>query len=388
MNKKIAIATTILFAIAIFDLVLLNTKTDDRHRQYGADNYQQAKRSTGLDVQSKCHGQGPVDLTVSPMRLQDIDYILPYGIMIGAHVTPIDHQYYEPADRSLGRDAYPVLAIADGFITKIEHRTNDIQERFGEVDEYRLEFEHTCTFSSYFDLVTSLSPEILEQANFSGNRSVGVRIPVKAGQVIGRIGGQTLDFAVWDYEKVLTGFVNPEQYNAEPWKIHTVDPYDYFVEPVRSQLLAKTTRTAAPRGGKIDYDIDGKIVGNWFLEGTNGYGGLSGTQDQYYWKNHLSIVYDAEIPDTIIISVGDFQGAARQFRVRGNSPDPATIGVSKTPTKYGLISQNAPGIPAGEFIGTMLVQLIDNRLLKLEIFYNQAASQVSGFTSDARRYER
>ncbi len=48
----------------------------------------------------------------------------------------------------------------------------------------------------------------------------------------------------------------------------TVDTFDYFDEPVKSQLLAKSLRIALPVGGKIDYDIDGKLIGNWFREGS------------------------------------------------------------------------------------------------------------------------
>jgi len=33
-------------------------------------------------------------------------------------------------------------------------------------------------------------------------------------------------------------------------------------------LYGKNPRTVEPRGGKIDFDIDGVLSGNWFLEGT------------------------------------------------------------------------------------------------------------------------
>lgn len=49
-----------------------------------------------------CSGAGPVTFAVSPMRYEDVLHMLPYGMLAGAHVTPIDHMYFEPADRSLG----------------------------------------------------------------------------------------------------------------------------------------------------------------------------------------------------------------------------------------------------------------------------------------------
>ncbi|MDA1280833.1 MAG: hypothetical protein O3B95_12500 [Chloroflexi bacterium] len=57
---------------------------------------------------------------ISPMRPEDILHLLPYGMLAGAHVTPIDHMYFEPADRSLGRDIYEVRAIQDGVIYNLQ----------------------------------------------------------------------------------------------------------------------------------------------------------------------------------------------------------------------------------------------------------------------------
>ncbi|MCH8908147.1 MAG: hypothetical protein IH840_13745 [Candidatus Heimdallarchaeota archaeon] len=32
-------------------------------------------------------------------------------------------------------------------------------------------------------------------------------------------------------------------------------------------MLEKNPRTVEPFGGKIDYDIDGRLIGNWYLQG-------------------------------------------------------------------------------------------------------------------------
>ena len=83
-------------------------------------------------------------------------------------------------------------------------------------------------------------------------------IPIEAGQLIGTAGGG-FDFSVHDTKEYLS-FVVPEHYFEESFKMYTVDPYDYFAEPVRSQLLEKNVRKVEPFGGKIDYDIDGRLV--------------------------------------------------------------------------------------------------------------------------------
>ena len=73
--------------------------------------------------------------------------------------------------------------------------------------------------------------------------------------------------------------------------------------------MAKSPRTAEPRGGRIDYDIDGRLVGSWFLEGTVDYSGgstptICGNRPCPYWTGHLSIAYDHIDPEQIRISIG------------------------------------------------------------------------------------
>jgi hypothetical protein len=69
-----------------------------------------------------CNGSGPVAFEHSPMRFEDFSRIDPYGAVAGAHVTPIDHMYFNMADLSLGRDAYEVRAIQDGVIYILQPR--------------------------------------------------------------------------------------------------------------------------------------------------------------------------------------------------------------------------------------------------------------------------
>ena len=108
------------------------------------------------------------------------------------------------------------------------------------------------------------------------------------------------------------------------------------------------------------------------------------------------------------MSIGDFGGQARQFGVRGNAPDPAVVGVATGLVKYELASYDyldlATGQPwhGGTFPsaglksqlqdsppgGTILVQLVGRRLLKVETFPGRTAAEVTGFTAAAKLYER
>lgn len=344
--------------------------------------------------QGKCQGEGTVTFTYSPMKIEDIGRIEPYGIMVDAHVIPTSHGYISPAQFNSPRDAYPVYAIADGVIVHVSHRGQFVGDNNKDkpTDEYQMYFEHTCTFYSYYDLLTSLSPEIESQVGkLTGFQQKQVRIPIKAGQLVGRIGGQTVDFAVWNFEKEPAYFANPKSYTGDDDRFYLEDMFAYFEEPLKSQLLAKNMRTAEPRSGKVAYDIEGKLVGNWFKKGSGGFHGPKDIQRQAggrYWDGHLSISYDYIDPTQIKFSIGNFNGKAAQFSVKGNGPDPAIVGVESGAITYELISTVSQHAPGGSLQGTVLLQLLEPTKLKLELFLGKTVAQVGGFTSKALIYER
>ncbi len=327
--------------------------------------------------------------------------------MIGGHVTPIDHQYYYPNNwvpDPNSANLKEVLAPGDGIITSIQsmpvffsHKSND-----SNLGDYRIILAHTCTFYTIYIHIYQLSPKLKEAlGDIDPSENKRVSIPVSAGEVIGR--ANSFDFSVHNEDVTLKGFIVPAHYEREPWKIHTVDPFDYFVEPLRTQLLKFDLRQAEPRGGKIDYDIDGKLIGNWFKENTNGYQGI---KQPDYWVTHLAIAPEALDPKQIILSLGDFQGEPKQFSVKGNSPDPKDVDLSFGLVKYELVDTQyilgdskefwnrvsyADNIKAsgGDLVhGVVLLQLIEDRKLKVEIFPKKTKVDVSNFTDKAIIYER
>ncbi len=349
-----------------------------------------------------CSGNNKVSMTHMPMNIDDISTIAPIGLTAGAHVTPIDHLYFYPKEGP--RDKYPVYAMADGTITEIQVREVNVSNGEKRPPEYRIVMQHSCRTSSYFDLVTKLDQSILDKApDLATTKHFSGRITIKAGQEIGRIGAQSLDTAIYDANLTLPGFIHTDMYKAEPWKIHTDDFFSYFSGSILSQMLAKDARKVKPYGGKIDYDQAGKLIGNWFKQGTNGYAGPSGgtgvgdSSGRGYWSGHLAIFYDAIDPSRIVVSIGDFgNGQPMAFHVIGNKPDPATIDQNSGVIKYELYTA-PPGInPTGgtmseptnpQIAGTILLQVMAGEKLKVEIFPGKTGSQVTGFTS-ATTYER
>ncbi|HSX35463.1 MAG TPA: hypothetical protein VLH84_00850 [Patescibacteria group bacterium] len=347
-------------------------------------------------IQKDCKGTGTVQLTHMPMDIQDVSTILPIGTLAGAHVTPIDHLYFYPNDMT-HRDAAPVYAMADGYIVSYSERTQKVDTGATQQGEFQLYFQHSCSFYTYYDLLTSLEPGLAKQIAASGGKDL--HIPVKSGQVIGRVGAQSLDTAVYNLDLTLKGFVNPDSYKTEAYKLHTDDFFKYFKNPALDEMLAKNPRKFTPYGGKIDYDIDGKLIGNWFQSGTNGYAGagqqVADSNGQGYWSSHLAIVPNAITQGQIDISFGDYQGKATQFTAKAGSPDPATVGTASGLTKYEYVPYAFASTPTGgvstpstQVVGTVLFQLTDTRTLKMEAFPGKTAAQVSGFTSAAKTYVR
>jgi hypothetical protein len=346
----------------------------------------------------KCKRTGDAVFTHLPMRPQDFGQLIPYGLMVGTHVTPIDHQYFAPTDPNSARDAYPVYAMADATITNIEPRSKP------QGTEYRIVFAHSCTFLYYYDLVTSLTGKVKAAYAAHGQR---VDLPIKAGEQIGSIGSQTLDFAVWKTTKRLRGFVVPAHYDNEEWKIYTTNPFPFYTAALRRLLLARDLRVAAPRAGKIDYDIDGTLSGNWFEKGTGGY--VGGRSPNYFTK-HLSFSPDLYDPSHFIVSIGslygDTEADSMQHVTATNAPNPQTVGVASGLVKYDLVAWNylkadgtpwdrlsiAPGLSVnpdvGAHFGCAVVRMTGKRTLKFEVFAGDNCSAVADFDSSARTYTR
>ena len=353
-----------------------------------------------------CSGSGRVTLTVSPMKAEDISSIIPMGWMVFQHVTPIDHQYFAPKNWDSPRDSYEVRAPADGNITQIQHRTSDYSSftHGQKTDEYRMIIAYSCTFLSYFDLLTSLSPEI--QSQVGTKQYTNVNIPVKAGQVIGKIGGQTLDFAIWDTTKTLSGFLIPDHYKAEPHKIHTADPLDYATPELKAFMLSFNPRKTPPVSGKIDYDIDGTLSGNWFLKGQDGYGD-NGSNNPDYWKGQFAFAPNNYDPTLWEISSGAWGENGTQFAINASAPRPDSVSVASGLVKYELYQvrlladgklindertitgeQTITAKAGGESMGCMLAQLTGQREMKAEGFPGQSCANLNSFDENAKMYER
>jgi hypothetical protein len=335
----------------------------------------------------------------APVNLDKTLVMLPRGLMVGDHVTPVNHHYFQ----NFNNQAFDieVYSPGDGFITDFGHLGAE------EGKDYNMNIEHACGLTSSYIYISNLPEKLKAEAPpLHGYR--GVRIPVKAGELLGYY-KYNLDYNLTDEAVTLTGFAIPEHYlKIEPYKTHIVrNTYEYFNEPVRSKLIQRSIRTAEPISGKIDYDRDGKLVGSWFLEGTNTYAGaVKEIGGPGHWLGHLSIVYDYVDPKRIAISIGGYGGEdSKQFGVKGNAPDPADVDkedgvITYELIEYDYIAQNGSYWDRTSFakdlktverenvLGVVLVQVLEGRKIKFETFPGKTASEAAGFTNAAKMYER
>ena len=364
---------------------------------------QQVENTQASGMNRGCVGKGPVTFTSPPMKIENIGMIEPIGLMIGGHVTPTDHGYYTSITWLPGESRedvskfVDVIAPASGIVTSVQSMPSEYSS--SSIGDYRIVVHHTCTFYTIYIHVNQLSEKLQTIAD------AGKTVQVEAGEVIGRAPG--FDFSVHNDEITLPGFIVPEHYDAESWKIHTSDMFDYFLEPIRTQLLDKNVRQKEPRGGRIDYDIDGRVAGNWFEENTNGYFGKEEYQRSIgYWSTHLAFAYDGLDPSLIIVSMGDFDGEAQQYAVKGNKPDHKDVSAQTGLVKYELVpwqylTENGNEWDRVSFAkitgskrydeqvkGAVLVQMLGDRKIKFEAFPGKTASQLVEFTSNAKVYER
>ena len=356
----------------------------------------------------QCQGKGG-KLTAPVVDASKLAYIYPYGGMIGAHITPVDHTYfYDPqsSNESVAAGSYLVTSPADGAIVQV-----------GKLDsDYRLVLEVSCDVYVILIHVQELKGPLAKFNSLPRGGSGSGRFPVKAGEVIADDSGAPgFDFSVHDARVNLKGLLNPAAYaTTENWKIHTVDPANYWTPAIWATYAAKSLRTAAPRAGKLDYDVAGTASGNWFVQGTHGYQGLQ-TQPKLvkpgdqrgYWDTHLALAPDPVDPSAIVVSVGDYDGCACQFAVIGNTPLPVKVtaasgivvyalgqrGLFDPKTGQGVDPRNPPAgykvRAGGTVLGLLAIRVNKDGTLTVEKLPGVTdPKSFTGFGANAKTYER
>ncbi len=211
---------------------------------------------------------------------------------------------------------------------------------------------------------------------------------VQAGDSLGLSGGAAaVDLGLMN-KNVSNGFLHA---NYPPSTLYGDAPLKYYESPLKESLYALVKPTGEPaydsafwgvKDGKFVFDQPGRLIGNWFREGTDG----------YMFADHLSFCYDFFYTDQLRIAIGkDNATQCKLFAVKGpllESSKPENV-IADQRTAFQLYNGNNvnSGEPAGTRIGLMMVEMVADDRIKIEIF-NDETSNFLPFTSAACYYIR
>ena len=361
-----------------------------------------------------------IKFTKPVIALDKLAPSIPYGMMVADHVTPIDHAYLGltslaiPEASRTANDYIAVTAPADGVITELSS--------LGSPSSHRVVINHGCNIYSVYMVLNKATGVLADSfSKLSNNGFMSLSIPIKAGEEFGRQRDNMLDFNIFDGTQWLSGFANPYSYlTGDTWKPYTADYLPFFADDIRAVMEKLLQRTSAPRIGKIDQDVIGAAAGNWFLAGTNGYGGnltsayenitvqvpggSASGKNTYAWS-HLAIARHEVDTSKWILSTGwykDSKGDPAQFLINLTAgqvaPDKlmASSGAmvytlsqfsyvfpAGTPARVDGSSEPYPvgyTLGSGSSVGSVILQINSDNSLSIEF--------ASTFTSDKRIYKR
>ena len=367
-----------------------------------------------------CPLSGRVTFTSPVIRLEDLLTIVPQGIMVTDHVTPIDHGYIgvrplaKPRASRTEADFVPITAPADAEVIEVSS--------LGSPTSIRIVLAHGCETYSVLMVVNRLSGALAYlQDDLLRQPQLRPDIRVLAGEELGQQRDNPLDFSVHDGAAWLPGLLAPFSYTTgEAWKPYTVDPWPYFTPGLAAAYEGAMQRIAMPRWGRIDQDVRGTASGNWYLSGTVGYsgrpvddfrsgvplrGGMVDGKLAYSWS-HLAFARHAVNTTRWIMSIGwwkDERGDTAQWvlDVGSGQPEPSQLTAASGMVVYRLWNWTQPMAvndapqqvgyqitPVG-VVGLIAVQVNGDDTIGIELVPGaRDPSAFSAFSSAKRMYRR
>jgi len=262
------------------------------------------------------------------------------------HVLPTDHVYFYAWDLSARVGTTTLAPERDVVMPATGTVTFMIQP--GGTD-WKVEFKATENFYFYLDHLVL-------------TKTLKVGDIVTAGTLIGKtVAGGTLDLGAFDFTITNTRFVNPARLGME--SLHVVSPWTYFTPALQAQLYPHVYRapTASDKDGRVDFDIAGHLVGDWFLLGMP----VDSSSGPYGWTRTVAFVYDYYDPSKVRISIGGTVASAGVWAIDSTATRPENITVASGVVPYLLYSPFDAGFPP---YGLMLVQMVTDTQIKVQVF--------------------
>ncbi len=296
----------------------------------------------------------------SPLDEADIRFIVPLGnLNPPGHTFPSDHIYfYNRIPPAPATTPAPVYAPGDGTVQFI--LASGVESQIG---------VRAGRFIYYLDHIVL-------------DATVRIGATLTAGQRIGETGSVAygIDLGVINESKNVP-FINPLRYPGTT--VHGDAPLPYFDEPLRGRLYSRVQRIGPDLDGRFDFDEAGKLVGNWFLEGTP----VTESANSSAWSRHLAFVYDNYDASRVRVAIGGSLPMIGVFAVSGNGPDPRTITPASGKVTYRLLMAGGAGDAAGSQRGVLAVQMLDASTLSVDVVDSTTASDLD-LGPTARRYVR
>jgi len=221
-------------------------------------------------------------LTVAHTELDKIDFMMPMIVPSGNWLK--NRSYFVIGTDPATGDAYdvPVYAPVDMTlygITRYIESARDFDGNVLEQDQYDLRFHVSCEVELGFDHVgrlvgAALELQPAEAARTTRDSMKSVRIAYTAGDLIGYSQGtgmaHTFDFLMTNSGSTIQ-YANQERYETmgELSRLRQATcPYDYYIEPMRSQYFALFGGWAGLMIGADECfgspDVPGTLAGGWF----------------------------------------------------------------------------------------------------------------------------
>ena len=313
---------------------------------------------TGTDTVTT--SSGPLVFRASPLAESDIRFIVPLGnLNPPGHTFPSDHIYfYNRIPPAPATTPAPVYAPGDGTVQFI--LTSGVESQIG---------VRTGGFIYYLDHIVL-------------DATIRIGATLTAGQRIGETGSVAygIDLGVINESKTVP-FINPLRYPGTT--VHGDAPLPYFEEPLRGRLYSRVQRIGPDLDGRFDFDEAGKLVGNWFLEGTP----VTESANPTAWSRHLAFVFDNYDPSRVRIAIGGSLPLIGVFAVAGNGPDPRTITPASGKVTYRLLMPGGAGDTPGSQRAVLAVQMLDASTLTIDVVESSTATDIE-LGANARRYVR
>ena len=349
------------------------------------------------------------------LNIDGVDYITQLeqqklGTVSHRHVIPTDHMLVQWTN--MQPEANQVLAPADGFIVEAEGLKGDFRFILElSCNEY-LSLGHLDKFAG--------SASQLENEFGEGHRRIQTRIPVKAGDVIALTGEIMSDLWYWDQTKKIDGVREANYFTHNGMNLHAVDIFDYLKDDVSVGISKKIIGSADSFHGQIGWNENGNLQGDWYELDTFGeHGPLASWLDHIDiysqnffgpWDGALSFSPNAFDPKTYLISVGSFDSKGSIVGVTKNNQSPLDLKPGMQPVALELYdftylgdsgktfdkdnwlgrtySDRLQTTPTETKLGVIVLQLVDDKTLKVEKRPGESANNNPNFVGEPIIYKR